>query len=106
MKDKLYQARKHLKEKSTLDLGLGRLADSKIYIAESLTQKNKDLFNKSLEMKYSMKYKFIWTVQGKIYLRKDSTTPKMIISSMRDLAILAQSQRPNYLNMPEDRQLR
>ena len=104
MKDKLYQARKHLKEKSTVDLGLGRLANNKIYIAESLTQKNKDLFNKILEMKYSMKYKFIWTVQGNIYLRKDSTTPKMLISSMRDLAILAQSQRPNYLNMPEDRQ--
>jgi hypothetical protein len=35
MKDKLYQARKHIKEKSTVDLGLGRLAVNKIYIVEA-----------------------------------------------------------------------
>ena len=36
VRDKLYHSRKHLKEKSHKDIGLGRLSDNRIYIAESL----------------------------------------------------------------------
>ena len=50
IRDKLYYAKKYLKDKSTSDLGLGRFSDKKIYHAESLTRKNKDLFNKDLKM--------------------------------------------------------
>ena len=89
VRDKLYQAIKYLKNKTTTDLGLGGYANNKIYIAESLTRKNKDSFNKSLETKRSMNKKFIWTRQGKIYLRKDTTTPKKLISSMFDLTTLS-----------------
>ena len=72
VRHKLYHSRKHLKEKSTKDIGLGRLSDNRIYIAESLTKKNKVLFNKCLEVKKSFNYKFIWTSQGNIYLKRDT----------------------------------
>ena len=88
VRDKLYQARKYLKNKTATDLGPGRHANNKIYIAESLTEQNKDLFNKCLKMKHSMNYKYIWATQGKFYLRKDTTTPEKSISSMSDLTTL------------------
>ena len=89
MRDKLYHARKYLKEKSTKDVGLGTISEKKIYIAESLTRKNKILFNKCLEIKKSLNYKYIWTNQGNIYLRRDSSSPKKLISTTNDLDSLA-----------------
>ena len=68
-KEELYRARKLLRNKSTQDLDY--LAANKIYISESLTQKNRELFQKCLQMKKAHKFKFIWTNAGKIYLRKD-----------------------------------
>ena len=62
VKDKIYQAKKYLKGKTTQDLRPGSLPYSKIYISESLTRKNKELFDKCLEKKKSLNYKFIWTV--------------------------------------------
>ena len=89
VRDKLYHSRKHLKEKSTKDIGLGRLSDNRIYIAESVTKKNIVLFNKCLEVKKSLNYKFIWTSQGNTYLRKDTNSPKKLISTESDLDLIA-----------------
>ena len=89
VRDKLYHSRKHLKEKSTKDIGLGKLSDNRIYIAESLTKKNKVLFNKCLEVKKSLNYKFIWRSQGYTYLRKYTNSPKKLISTESDLDLIA-----------------
>ena len=56
---KPYYAKKHLKDKTTSDIGFGRISDNKIYIAESLTSKNKELFKKCLDARRSLNYKFI-----------------------------------------------
>jgi hypothetical protein len=53
-RDRLYYARKHLKDKTTSDIGFGRISDNKIYIAESLTSKNKELFKKCLDARRSL----------------------------------------------------
>jgi hypothetical protein len=55
-----------LRGKSTRDLGLSKVAENPIFISESLTKQNKILFNKSLETKKTLGYKFIWTRMGKI----------------------------------------
>lgn len=68
-KERLYRARKALWNKTTRDLGFQ--TDNRIYISESLTQKNRDLFKKCLQVKKTLKYKFIWTNSGRVYLRKD-----------------------------------
>ena len=88
-RDEFYQARKRLKDYSTKDLeGVGRLGDNKIYISESLTRKNKELFNEALKLKKEFHFKFIWTFYGRIFLRKDERSPSLVISSQKDLEIL------------------
>ena len=75
--------RKHLRGKSTRDIGLSRITEHKIYIGESLTQQNRQLFNSCLEKK-QLNYKFIWTSTGCIFLRKDENSPISILE-MKDL---------------------
>ena len=68
IRDQIYKARSQLRNKTTKDIGY---RDSyKIYISESLTQKNKELFKSCLQVKKSQKIKFIWTKYGKIKITK------------------------------------
>ena len=72
LKEEFYSSRKDLKNFSTEDLGYS--TTNNIYVNESLTEKNKELFRESLKAKKSLNYKFIWTSNGRIYLRKDSNS--------------------------------
>lgn len=52
VRDELYHARKKWKDFSTTDLNMGAQATgNKIFISESLTSKNKELFNDALKLK-------------------------------------------------------
>ncbi|XP_028409265.1 uncharacterized protein LOC114531859 [Dendronephthya gigantea] len=84
-KEAFYYGRKLLADKSAQDIGLGRLSNGRIYISESLSPKNKDLFGKCLKFKRDHGFKFIWTHSGRIYLRKDKDSPAHIISKVQDL---------------------
>ena len=44
--------------------------NKKIYISESLTPKKKKLFGSVNKLKKELKWKFIWTNHGRIYLKK------------------------------------
>ena len=85
VRDQFYKARKNLRNISSRDIGITRLAESKIYISESLSQRNKKLFNKCLEAKKQLNYKFIWTMNGKIYLRKDECSPSICVANTSDI---------------------
>ena len=84
-RDRLYRARNRLKNFSTKDLNLGRLSDNKIFISESLTQRNRELFNSALKLKKDLGYRFIWSFYGRIFLRRDADSPAVPISSDKDL---------------------
>ena len=90
-KEKLYRARSKLRNITTQDLGFQ--GDNKIYIQESLTQKNKELFRKALQLKKAPRYKFIRTNSGKIYLRKDESpeSPMIYVKYSKVLEKLEQS---------------
>ncbi|CAH3172726.1 unnamed protein product, partial [Porites lobata] len=60
---------KQLKDLTTRDLGYSE--KNKIYLAESLTERNRMLFKDCLKVKKDMEFKFIWTLNGKIFMRKD-----------------------------------
>jgi len=62
----LYGARKNLRNKTSSDLGYPE--ENKIYLAESLAEKNRELFKESLAVKKNLEFKFIWTNNGQIYL--------------------------------------
>lgn len=88
IKTSFYGARKHLKDKSTRDLGLSRSSVNKIYVSESLTAKNKILFNECLKFKKEHRYNFIWTHNGRIYLRKSGDDPAHLILRKEQLSNL------------------
>ena len=87
-KELFYKSRKMLFGKTTKDLGLARLSDNNIYISESLTAKNKELFKECLKFRRENDFKFIWTNQGRIYLRRNSESPSKIITCLADLESL------------------
>ena len=84
-KEIFYRARKNLKNVTTMDLGYS--LDNKIYVTESLTEKNKQLFRECLNVKKMKKYKFIWTINGRIYMRKNDNADNqpILIKSREDL---------------------
>ena len=84
-KDNIYRQRKRLKEYTISDINLGRVAGNKIFISESLTANNKQLFDKCLEYKKEHRYKYIWTWHGKIFLRKDERSLPWQIKTINDL---------------------
>ena len=82
--DELYRARSKLKNLTSADLGYRGTAN-KLFISESLTRYNKELFGKCLEARRRLGYKFIWTQQGRIYLRKEYNDPVIHVGSMSDI---------------------
>lgn len=87
IRDNLYHARKRLKDVTTNDLHLDleRVPSKRIFITESLTKSNKELFKETLAVKRECGYKFIWTNMGRIFLRKNERSPAVSISSEKNL---------------------
>ena len=83
VKDNFYRARKQLKDLTTRDLGYSE--KNKIYLAESLTERNRILFKDCLKVKKDMEFKFIWTLNGKIFMRKDKDSAVHHINNKGDL---------------------
>ena len=80
-KDELFSSRNNLKGKTANCIPTVK-ADkniqekrSKIFINESLTSYRKKLFGKIYQFKKQNKFKHIWTMNGKIYLKKDDQCP-------------------------------
>lgn len=67
---------------------MARHSDNHIYINESLSPKNKELFKECLKLKREMNFKFIWTHYGRIYLRKDANSPAKAVSNQKDLELI------------------
>ena len=83
VKDNFYRARKQLKDLTTQDLGYPE--KNKIYLAESLTERNRMLLKDCLKAKKDKEFKFIWTLNGKIFMRKDKDSAVHLIANKEDL---------------------
>ena len=83
VKDRFYRARKKLRNITTQDLGFE--SSKHIYVNESLTEQNKDLFKECVKVKKELQFTFIWTSNGKIYLRKNESSPVHHINTKADL---------------------
>ncbi|XP_028412580.1 uncharacterized protein LOC114535474 [Dendronephthya gigantea] len=90
-KEQFYKGRKNLKNKTTKDLKLARLSENNIYVSESLSPRNNELFKACLQFRRDNAFKFIWTQQGRIYLRKNNDTPARLIATRHDLENLIPS---------------
>ena len=89
VKEQFYRGRKHLRNMTTRDIGLSRFSDNKIYVSESLSPRNKELFRDCLKFKRDHNFNYIWTQSGKIHLRKNKHSPARIISSPKTLQDLS-----------------
>lgn len=85
VRDNLYTSRSKLRNITSKDLGFTRHVESKIFMAEGLTKKCKLLFKACLEKRREIGFQFIWTLYGKIYLRKDKDSSTMLIESIEQL---------------------
>jgi hypothetical protein len=59
-----------------------------ITINEHLTLRNKQLFYQSRLLGREKGYKYIWTRSGKVFMRREDSSPKIYISCLRDLETL------------------
>ena len=82
-KDAYYKARNRLKDITTKDLGYDQ--SNKIFINENLTERRKELFWECLKFKKQENYSFIWTINGRICLRKNQESRVNVINSKDDL---------------------
>ena len=85
IRNKFYSLRKNLRGKSTKDIGLTMVTEHRIFIGESLTKQNRRLFNLCLEQRNRLKYRYIWTSAGRIFLRKDESSPVISVLTLKDL---------------------
>ena len=88
VRDAFYNAKKILNGKSTKNLGFHRTRERKIYISESLTQKNKHIFKRRYKAKMGLNFCFIWTRHGMIFLRVDQNSPVISINNGKDIESL------------------
>ena len=82
-KEMFYLGRKELRGLTTKDFGY--TDENNIFINESLTEANKELFKATLKVKKDYKYDYIWTTNGKIYLRKDRDSSAILIKKEGEL---------------------
>ena len=64
-------------------------------IRENLTKFRKFLFSEANKVKHALCYQFLWTQQGQILLRKNSTSRIIKISNLNDLARIRSSNDEN-----------
>ena len=66
---------------------------SPVFILESLTPYKKKLFGKVNKLKKHLKWKFIWTHNGKIFLKEAETSSSVTFVSFVDLAKFEENHR-------------
>ncbi|XP_077981844.1 uncharacterized protein LOC144436857 [Glandiceps talaboti] len=83
-RNEVYDNRKKLKNTNAKDFGLDSTA--KIYINENLLPATRQLLYKVNTQRKQARYQFMWTNNGKIYVKKDTQSRPLIISRETDLS--------------------
>ena len=94
IKDSFYDSRYKLKEFSSVDLEGLRSADKyNLYVSESLTQVRKKLYKSALKVKKELKFKYLTTSNGRIYLKEDKGKKAFLINNESDFAKVRKSRQ-------------
>lgn len=84
-KDRIVAAARKYGNLSAKDLKMGD-ETNRIFINEHLTKENKLLLNSSKLKAKEISFKFVWTKNCRIYVRRNETSPPILISSSVDLS--------------------
>lgn len=85
--NEILKTRKTIGAISTVECSL-KGKTSNIYINEQLTRRTSNLFFRARETKKDKLYKYLWTRENKIYIKKSETSNKIRIKSIEDLISL------------------
>ena len=86
VRNKFYSSRRKLQRKKTKDLpNLNLLSEADVFVSESLTPSKKKLFGDVDIVKKHLKWKYIWTYNGRIFIREDENKPSFSFDSAQDL---------------------
>ncbi|XP_070543753.1 uncharacterized protein [Ptychodera flava] len=83
VRNSIYYARKNLRGQTPNQIRVGDNNTNNIYINENLTPTMKRLFHQVNERRKQLKWRFIWTSNGKIFTRKDETSEVISVSSAK-----------------------
>ena len=81
IRNRIYQKRARLV--GVKDFGIKGM--TALYINENLTPKKRSLFSKAYKKKVELHYKYIWSMNGDIYMRKHTEGEKLRIATESDL---------------------
>lgn len=88
VKDQIIAAARKHRAMTAKDLGIGS-ESSKIFVNEHLTKESKMLLNSCKQKAKEVNYKYIWTKNCRIYVRRNDTSPAIPINSSSDLLKIA-----------------
>ena len=81
LKNNIYQKRRNLI--GVRDFGIEGM--TALYVNENLTHRRRNLFTMAYKQKSLLKYQFIWTVNGEIFMRKCTSSEKIRIANEQDI---------------------
>lgn len=84
VRDELIKAARVRRGLSTEGLGL-RGSPRPLYVNERLTRTNRQLFNRAREIAKKLSWRFVWTREGRVFVRQDQGAPATRIRSSGDL---------------------
>lgn len=84
VRDQLLRAARVRRGATTQDTGLPG-PHHRFYINERLTKLNRQLFRQARELGEKLNWRFIWTRDGKIYVRQGANSNRFIIKNEQDL---------------------
>jgi Baculovirus FP protein len=89
IKEIVLSGKKRYKELRASDLDLDSHNNNKVYINEHLTAVNKNLFYLARNAKQSLGFKYAWTKNGNVFLRKDEVSPVIRVNKPADVPLSA-----------------
>lgn len=83
--DFIAAARHELKTSPLTPVTIGLIGNHKIFINDHLTIRNKMLLSKTKKTSAEIDIKYVWVKHAKIHVRKNDTSPILVIKSEKDL---------------------
>ena len=78
--------RKLVHQRNLRQYNNGAEASARVYVNEHLSPGNRKLFAMASQKKSELNYKFLWTKNGTVLVRKDETARVLKIESADDIA--------------------
>ena len=88
-RERFYNARLNLHKNSITTNSLGLNQSNKIFINEALSRAQRSLFYKARSTKTQLKWRYVWTYHGSIYMREIRQTNAIKITSEEELRQLS-----------------